>query len=148
MSDIETQIRNTFMKAMTDSIETITNSEHINEENVKWLIKLTGELIIRINNLTPNRHDLHVALCNSIDLELLEQMLSHSACDREDFQSIAHCIISRLQLLCAPSQDNDLKVLQERLATTTNLGKSVGLLIMECNKIIDEIETLMKNFSS
>ena len=142
---LKQQIKNTFYKAMEDSLEHIINSQKISSEDIDWLVRLCTELKNRINGLTPRRKDLHEELNKALDVTLLDQMLRHAAFDRGDLDGIVNVVFDRLLRLCAPSQNAHIEELKDKIVHA-NFGKAVGIMILECNKIVDEIEEMTKAF--
>ena len=142
---LENQIKQTFMKAMQDLISKSV-SDKLTDRDIEWLVSLCEELKDRINNLTPSRRDLHIQLNDSIDTDLIKQMLLNDAFDDNDVNHIVNCIFERLKMLCAPSQDKEISALQLKISNMKNFGEKISCLIMECNKIIDSIELLKQNF--
>lgn len=143
--ELENQIRQTFMKAMQDLLNK-SMCDKLSDRDIEWLVELCNELKYRINNLTPSRKDLHIQLNYSIDTELIKQMLSNNAFDDNDINHIVNCIFERLKMLCAPSQDNEVAALHIRISNIKNFGEKISCLIIECNKIIDSIELLKREF--
>lgn len=144
MNPLENQIRNTFYKAMSDSLEKIVSTQ-MSADDIDWIVRLCEELKTRINSLTPKRTDLHNALNASMDTGLLKQMLEHAAFEQGDLKNIVNIIFERLEALCAPSQDQHVAQVKNTIMNAT-FEMGVSTLIMESNKIIDEIERLGREF--
>lgn len=142
---MENQIRSNFKKAMNDLIEKACEQEKLHDNDIDWIIRLTEELVFRINSLTPKRTDLHIQLQQSIDLTLMKQMLANQAFDESDFKQVVDTFINRLKLLCAPSQDSTLITLHQHLFEMP-FAKAIPYMIMQCNEIIDEIKRLETEF--
>lgn len=142
---LENQIKETFYKAMSDSLEERIVKKKIDNETVDWLVELCNEIKERINNLTPSRRDLHEQLNKSMDTQLLKQMLQHAAFEEEDVHNLVSIICERLKMLCAPSQDAKIQLLEQELLTLA-FEKCVPKLILETNKFIDDIDDLHKKF--
>jgi len=145
MTALEEQIKNTFYKAMEDSLENIINSTEVTDEDIDWLVRLCTELKDRINALTPRRKDLHEQMNKALDVTLLHQMMRHAAFERGDLDGIVNVVFDRLLMLCAPSQTSDIERLKENIMNET-FGKAVAIMILQCNKIIDDIEKLTNEF--
>lgn len=142
---LKKQIKKTFYKAMEDSLEHIINSKNISSKDIDWLVRLCTELKDRINGLTPRRKDLHEELNKALDVTLLDQMLRHAAFDRGDLDGIINVVFDRLLQLCAPSQNAHIEELKGQIMDES-FGKAVGIMILECNKVVDEIEAMTKAF--
>ena len=54
-------------------------------DDIDCIKRLCAEIIKRINNLTPQRIDLHENLESNIDIYLIPQMLEYSAMESSDF---------------------------------------------------------------
>ena len=145
--DLKLQVRETFYKAMKDSLCTIVDVNDMSPDNVRWLTELLTEIRDRINKLTPSRRDLHIKFEQSLDTNLVSQMLQNTAFDMEDFKHIVDCIYERLKMLCAPSQDAHVNSTHQKILNLP-FGPAVGTLIIETNKIIDEIESALTNINS
>ena len=143
---MEKQIRENFLKAMQDSLEKSMMMKDISNVEVEWICKLCVELKQRINNLTPSRKDMHEELDKSIDLVIIKQMLRNDAFEKEDAFHIINCIFERLQKLCAPCQDEDIKQVITKILSMKSIPRQLSSLIMESNRIIDEIEKLYQDF--
>ncbi len=142
---MEQQIKDTFYKAMSDMLNEAVQNEKMSEKDVKWLVDLYTELRDRINNLTPNRPDLHAELAMQMDIDLLKQMLLNSAFDAHDFEQMVDCVFSRLLMLCAPVQDSKIKELKMQIITC-EFPHAISMLIFKVNEILDEICDLKKKF--
>lgn len=142
---IEEQIRRNFKNAMRDKLNEICKKEELNSEDVEWIGVLCEELVFRINQLTPNRKDLCDELQKSIDVGLLKQMLKHNAFESSDIQNMIGIILSRLKMLCAPSQDNEICKLENKLRSLPT-EDTIPAFIWDANVIIDEIEFLKDQF--
>tara|TARA_B100000482_G_C12590931_1_gene291513 strand:- start:497 stop:961 length:465 start_codon:yes stop_codon:yes gene_type:complete len=145
MAALREQIKFTFYRAMEDSLEHIINSEKMTDEDIDWLVRLCTELKDRLNGLTPRRKDLHEELNKALDVTLLDQMLRHAAFDRGDLDRVISIVFDRLLLLCAPSQNATINELKEKIMNE-NFGRAVGIMILQCNKIIDKIEYMTQEF--
>jgi hypothetical protein len=145
LKPLQNQIREAMQLAMQTSLSHVASKESLTSEDVDWIMRLCEELKLRLNNLIPKRKDLHAELNAALDSQLLKQMLEHSAFDNEDFQKMVHVIYSRLKMLCAPVQDRNVREQEEKILQQDSFGQAVSMLILESNKIIDEIEDYANN---
>ena len=145
---LATQIRDTMRVAMKDLLTDTFKKEKLETKDLAWIKELCIEIIQRINQLTPNRTDLHQQLESSIDVELIIQMLNHSAIEISDFVQILNVTFDRLKLLCAPSQDIDIDNTKNNILQQPTLSESIVNYILESNRIIDEIEDLYRDFKT
>ena len=135
------QLTEQFHKSFIDRVEI-----EVDKGDAKYIISLLQELIERLNNLVPNRKDLHQSLNSQIDLKLIKQQIEHQAFDSNDFYCVIDGFTQRIKLLQAPADEN---VLNDFLSLVNNMkewkwGKAVGKCILEMNKIIDLIEKRIK----
>ncbi len=145
---LATQIRDTMRVAMKDLLTDTFKKENLETKDLEWIKQLCVEIIQRINQLTPNRGDLHQQLESSIDVELIIQMLKHSAIEVSDFVQILNVTFGRLKLLCAPSQDIDIDNTKHKILQQPTIAISIANYIFESNRIIDEIEDLHRDFKT
>ena len=143
LKPLHDQVRQAMRLTMEISLSHVASKESLNSEDVDWILRLCEELKIRLNNLIPSRKDLHRDLNAALDSQLLKQMLEHAAFDKGDFQNMVNVIFSRLKMLCAPVQDRYVHEQHEKILQQDSFGQAVSILIMESNKVIDEIENLL-----
>lgn len=139
------QIKQMFFQAMRDLLKKCVSKE-LQSKDIDWLVLLCTELKERINKLTPSRKDLHRQLDQSIDIQLVRQMLENNAFDKSDTLQITNCVFDRLKMLCSPSQDQHVAKVHESILLHDDFGFQISSLILESNMIIDEIERLQKEF--
>ena len=142
ISALETQIRTTMRCAFKDMIDSVCQKPQLEEDDVEWIVTLCNELKFRLNNLTPSRTDLHARLDAAFDCDLLKQMLTHSAVEDHDIRMMVCTVFERIEMLCAPVQDECVKTTKESILHESNAFKCIGRMILEANDIISEIETL------
>ena len=146
MESLQAQIKETFYKALTDLLEKEVQQSELDGKTITWLIELCEEMKIRINKFTPRSKALHNELETSIDINLLKQMLQNSAFDDNDLKQLITVIFDRLLMLCAPSQDKEIKMLKNEILKLP-FQKAIPKLILETNKIIDSIEEMCIKFA-
>ena len=146
MDQLERQIKVQMRKAMQDLVAELLEKPELSTEDIQWLKELCMEVREKINALTPSRKDLHAEFEAAFDVDLLVQMLAHSAADRSDFMSIHDFTFSRLEMLCAPSQDAEILDSKQKIATETSLARQISVFLYEVNFIAEEIDILYKKF--
>ena len=144
--ELENQIKNQFYKALEDSLEKMLNTQPMKQNDIKWFIELCEEIKQRLNSLTPNRKDLQNQLNTSFDTQLIKQMMENQAFEHNDIIHVTNCVFERLMMLCAPVQDKQIQQLKNEIENEQNFGAGIAKLILETNKIIDEIEKLVYDF--
>lgn len=125
-------------RAMKDLL-TETFKRKLTPRDIEWVRRLLFELRDRVNDLTPNRPDLHAEFNAAFDVDLMMQMIEHDAMDAEEQQRYAKFLFDKLQASCAPCQDRRVQKAVEGAK-----GKDMGWLIYEANAIIDDIELLSR----
>ena len=148
MTSLEDQIRDQMHAAFKSLITETFCKSCLDEKDVIWVERLLLELRDRINGLTPSRHDLHVSLKATFDVQLITQMLRRGAADSNDLTHVAHVVIERLGMLCAPVQDESVATLKSLIMHAEDVNACLAALLYESNVIIDEIERLNSNVSS
>ena len=108
-SNLEQQIKDQMKKSFADLIQSTFSKSSLDEKDIEWIGSLCVELKTRINGLTPSRGDLHADLETKFDIELLKQMLRHNACEIDDVRPLVSTLQSRISMLCAPVQDQEVK---------------------------------------
>ena len=73
--------------------------DDIKEEKYDKLLKVLNDIKTRICDLIPNRKDLHKNICDTIDTELIQQMIKHNAIDNNYIFNIIQFIITQLKEL-------------------------------------------------
>ena len=73
--------------------------DDIKEEKYDKLLKVLNDIKTRICDLIPNRKDLHKNISDTIDTELIKQMIKHNAIDNNYIFNIIQFIITQLKNL-------------------------------------------------
>ena len=133
-------------KSFADLIQSTCSKSSLDEKDIEWIGSLCVELKTRINGLTPSRGDLHADLETKFDIELLKQMLRHNACEIDDVRPLVSTLQSRISMLCAPVQDQEVKKIFDEVSTSNDMGSIVKTLIVELNAILDETYRLNEVF--
>ena len=125
----------------------ILNTTSPDENAVEWIREQCIFIKNRIENLTPNRKDLRDSWNTQFDIDLFVQMFRNSAVDENDANTIVNIVFNRVQMLCAPSQDEAVSHAKEIILLEKNTSKKLAVLLEISNDIIKDIETLAKNFA-
>ena len=122
-----------------------TRKGRLDERDVEWVRGLLEEVRNRVLSLTPRRIDLHASFCEGFDVDLIVQMLQNDALEDTEFVKIGCFLLDRIGMLCAPSQDDEIRSLRYSL-----LSGSVDFpsLLLHFHSIVDEIESLSRSEES
>lgn len=145
-NDLKEKISINMKKAYRKLISDTFSNETLSQKDIEWIVKLCGELKLRINKLTPSRQDLHKELDASFDIKLIEQMLKHNAFERQDLVPIVTILHSRIASLCAPVQDEHVSNTFQKINETSSIGTCIEIIIIEINEILDVIYDLNEQF--
>jgi hypothetical protein len=99
-------------KAFFDLIEKALSEEQPDPE---WITRLYAEMRDKLCALTPRRTDMHKEIHYALDVDLFEQMVRHKAFDPADLAKLVACVFGRLQGLCSPSRDAEVRHRREEL---------------------------------
>ena len=116
-------------------------------EITDWVRKNCEELKNRVSKLTPNCQELITAWETSFDVDLFMQMIEHSAVDENDANGIVCLVFDRLQMLCAPVQDESIAYAKSMILKETNIPKKLAILLEISAEIISDIEKMIQNFT-
>lgn len=125
----------------------LLESNILTDASVDYVRKMCTSLKQRIQNLTPNRKDLRDSWNTAFDIDLFIQMLRYSAVDVNDANSIVNIVFERIQMLCAPSQDDAVAHAKATILLEKNISKKLAILLEISNDIVKDIEELAKKFS-
>lgn len=139
---ISINMKKAYRKLISDTF----SNETLSQKDIEWVVELCEELKLRINKLTPSRQDLHKELDASFDIKLIEQMLKHNAFERQDLVPIVTMLHSRIALLCAPVQDENVSNTFQKINETSSIGTCIEIIIVEINEILDVIYDLNEQF--
>lgn len=144
MSKLSRQIESTLKHAFENLLSDTFSKNNLTENDIDWIVRLCKELKERINNLTPSRIDLHNELDKSFDIDLLKQMLLNDAFDDNDLISLTHTIEHKLLSLCAPAQDENIKMFFNSIRNETK--NSIKDVLVGSNQILDDIYELNRQY--
>ena len=99
-------------KAFFDLIEKALSEEQPDPE---WITRLYAEMRDKLCALTPRRTDMHKEIHYALDVDLFEQMVRHKAFDPADLAKLVAFVFGRLQGLCSPSRDAEVRHSREEL---------------------------------
>jgi len=125
----------------------LLESNILTDASVDCVRKMCTSLKQRIQNLTPNRKDLRDSWNTTFDIDLFIQMFRYSAVDVNDANSIVNIVFERIQMLCAPSQDDAVAHAKATVLLEKNISKKLAILLEISNDIVKDIEELAKKFS-
>jgi hypothetical protein len=104
-SDIlEETIKRAFWELFKDSLKRFETKE-LSEQDIKWIVEIIDEIKTELNKLTPNNSKIIEENNDSLDTELIEQLIARGAFDSEYLVKLVKFMISRIQLLQAPVDD-------------------------------------------
>lgn len=102
--------------------------EELKVNDHKRTIELLNEIKIRLKQLIPSREDLHQNLDDSIDIDLIKQMIEHNAFNNQDIKKLALYIGHFIRNLEAIEDDVDtdawIKTIEEDKCTLVDLFKT------------------------
>lgn len=134
-------------KAYWDSFE-----QELEEKNYKRVITLLTEIRTRLTNFTPNRGDLKNELDEYIDVELIEQMITHNAYSNNDLVSLVFYILDRILALEAPAENASTEELKNEIIGMCERGEThIKMLPFVLRNIcykLDKIEDDLEEFYS
>lgn len=125
----------------------ILNTTSPDDNAIEWVHEQCNSIKNRIEKLTPNRKDLRDSWNTQFDVDLFIQMFCNSAVDESDANTIVTIVFDRIQMLCAPSQDEAVSHAKETILSEKNTSKKLAVLLEISNDIVKDIETLVENFA-
>ena len=126
----------------------ILNTTSPDDNAVEWVRERCSSMKNRIEKLTPNRKDLRDSWNTQFDVDLFVQMFRNHAVDENDANTIVNIVFDRIQMLCAPSQDEAVLHAKETILSEKSTSKKLAVLLEISNEIVKDIETLVKNFAN
>ena len=122
-----------------------TFKEELEENKYDRVGKLLDEVKEKIKAFTPNRKDLKDEINDSIDTELIMQMINNSAFSSEDFFKLTKYLITKIKSLEAPIDDKDTDEWEKELLSLCTDGKKYHEILPFFFKIlftkIEKIQT-------
>ena len=125
----------------------LLNTGSPDDNSVEWVRGKCNSLKQRILNLTPNRKELRDSWNTMFDVDLFIQMFRYSAVEENDANSIVNTVFDRLQMLCAPSQDEAIAHAKATILLEKNTSQKLAVLLEISDDIVSDIEKLVQNFS-
>jgi hypothetical protein len=132
------QLVEAYDKAFTERVK-----QAIETKENDYIVTLIGELMERLNNLTPSRKDLHNNLRSAVDLVLIKQMLDNNAFDAAEFYKVITALLERAENIQAPADKEHTENIRRDLQSLTpemSWADAVGPFFLSLNKVIDLIE--------
>lgn len=127
-------------------IETLDMTS-LDDNAIEWVREQCNSIKNRIEKLTPNRKDLRDSWNTQFDIDLFVQMFRNRAVDENDADAIVNILFDRIQMLCAPSQDEAVLHAKQTILLEKSTSKKLAVLLEISNDIVTDIETLAKNFA-
>jgi len=103
---LKRQVELGMRKAFFDLIEKALSEEQPDPE---WITRLYAEMRDKLCALTPRRIDMHQQIHEALNVDLFEEMVRHKAFDPAELLALVAFVFSRLQGLCSPSRDVEVK---------------------------------------
>ena len=119
----------------------------LDDNAIEWVREQCNFIKKRIEKLTPNRKDLRDSWNTQFDTDLFIQMFCNNAVDENDANTIVNIVFDRIQMLCAPSQDEAVSHAKQTILSEKNTSKKLSVLLEISDDIVKDIETLSKNFA-
>jgi hypothetical protein len=133
MMDNNSEVKETVERSYCDSLK-----EQINNPEV--IITVIKEVYERLNDLIPNRPDLH----NNINFDIIKSSLANDTFKGEEFYKVAKTLLNRLRML----SDNKIKVdkMLDSLKNIKDYTIELPRLLLNIHKEIDIIHINIKNY--
>lgn len=112
-------------------------------DSLAWLRSVCEDLKARIGALTPSRADLCEAWERGFDVDLLVQMVEHAAADPGDVDVMISLVFDRLQLVCAPVQDDAVAEARRHLHALPATARKLASLVDLAAEILADVEDLL-----
>jgi len=109
---LKRQVELNMRKAFFDLIEKALSEEQPDPE---WITRLYAEMRDKLCALTPRRTDMHKEIHDALDVDLFEQMVRHKAFAPADLAKLVVFVFGRLQSLCSPSRDAEVRQRRQEL---------------------------------
>lgn len=145
IEQIHSQIKKVAERAYLDTI-----SRRLQEKDVECIVELIAEISQRLNNLTPNRKDLHHSLGTAVDLDLIKQELEHDAFSAQELFEVVSHFIARIRLCQAPIGESETKEIETEIESLKGknflFSEVVPHLFLRLHQRIDRIEKRKTEF--
>ena len=103
---LKRQVELGMRKAFFDLIDKALSEEQPDPE---WITRLYAEMRDKLCALTPRRTDMHQQIHEALNVDLFEEMVRHKAFDPAELLALVAFVFGRLQGLCSPSRDAEVK---------------------------------------
>ena len=103
--------------------------EELNNNKTNMLVIVLEELITNLCNCIPNREDIHHEIRETIDRELLIQMIEQKVFYKDDFLKISKYIIHLLKLFQCASEDKNTIKFEEELEKKINNNEKLEYIV-------------------
>lgn len=105
---LENTIKRAFSQLLTETLKRFETNE-LTERDINWFIEILDEIKNELNKLTPNNKKFIQITNDSLDSEIIKQLLENNAFDRNYLIQLMKFIISRIKELQAPIDDSKNK---------------------------------------
>tara|TARA_B110000971_G_scaffold146833_1_gene149974 strand:+ start:41 stop:1084 length:1044 start_codon:yes stop_codon:yes gene_type:complete len=114
-NDIKATLISNSEPIIDDSILTIAKkaywdifTEDLERDDYSRLFIILNEIRTRLKALTPNRHDIHIEIDESIDVELYKQMITNRVFEPSDFMKLVEYLVMKIKQYIAPVHDTEI----------------------------------------
>lgn len=83
-------------------------SDKVREGDFSRLYELLEEIVRRFCAIVPNRTDIHVEICENIDVKFIKQQIDHDVFGPSQFQALVNYIIDKVKQFGPPIEDDSL----------------------------------------
>uniref|UniRef100_A0A6T7QZ90 Ubiquitin-like domain-containing protein n=1 Tax=Hanusia phi TaxID=3032 RepID=A0A6T7QZ90_9CRYP len=150
LEEVKAKVELNMRKAFYDLLENALNPEKPDHE---WIVRLYAEMRDRLCALTPRRQDIREEIHEKMDVSLFQQMLTNNAFEVVDLQNLVGFTFARLQLLCSPARDDEIKERRRQLEDMIvqpdmSFGKFVACYLKFFHITVNDIEKDIEAFKS
>ena len=135
-----TDVRETYYKAWTAAL-----GQELIEDKFDWLCSLHREIVIRICNAIPSRHDVHDKIATDMDPIIFRQMLDNNVFGGKEFMTLVEYVYNWIKKLSSPARDKSIIESEAQLMTNVGRGHTIAQLvpafILGVHKHLDDLET-------
>jgi len=142
------QVEENFKFAFYNLLEERISS---NPPDYDWLIRLYGEIKLKLTQLLRDGSHLKKEINESMDLELFEQMIKNNAFSMDDFHKVIKYVFSKCKQLQSPGRDEETDMRLHDISELINSGAAFGsvvpLFIRNANYCLDLIYKDIENLA-
>jgi len=112
--------------------------------NYTMFYKCVDEIRERLKQLTPSRQDIQTELNDCVDTSFIKQMIDNNAYTLEEFHKLVFYIIYRIEIIQAPSEDEDTNqwkdMISQTITTPYEFPQFSANFLLKCFEKIENIE--------